>query len=97
MAKRRRPTFMSAFDLASFGAEAWMVIGLRMAKLAAGGPDAMREAHRMVSEKASAAVEAQMAAGMALLGGASHDAAGKKAMAGYRRRVRANRRRLMGL
>ena len=40
-----------AFDLARLGFEAWMVIGLRTAKLAMGGPAAMLEAQRMVAEK----------------------------------------------
>jgi hypothetical protein len=36
-----------AFDLARLGYEAWMVIGLRTAKLAMGGPAAMLEAQRI--------------------------------------------------
>jgi hypothetical protein len=82
------------FDMARFGAEAWMVVGLRMARLAAGGPLAAREAQRMVTEKAAAAVEAQAATGAALMSGASAKTLQRKAMSGYRRRVKANRRRL---
>ena len=92
---RRNPKLGHAFDLARLGADAWMVIGLRLSKLAAGGPAAAFEAQRMVMEKATAALEAQFAAGMALALGATHHAAGRKALAGYRRRVSANRRRLM--
>jgi hypothetical protein len=40
-----------AFGLARPGFETWMVIGLRTAKLAMGGPAAMLEAQRMVAEK----------------------------------------------
>ena len=95
MARTRNPTPSFVFDFARLGAEAWMVVGLRLAKLAAGGPAAALEAQRMVAEKSAAALEAQFAAGMASATGASHHAAASKALAGYRRRVRANRRRLM--
>jgi hypothetical protein len=94
MARARDPSLSFAFDLARLGAEAWIVIGLRLAKLAAGGPAAALEAQRMVAEKSAAAVEAQLAAGLALASGAGHAAAGRKALKRYRRRVRANRRRL---
>ena len=94
MPRKRHSPFGTAWDFAQLGFESWTVIGLRMAKLATGGPAAMAEAQRMVAEKAAAAVEAQFVAGMALAGGATHQTAGRKAMAGYRRRVRANRRRL---
>src|SRR5262249_61743944 len=54
-----------ALDLARLGFEAWMVIGLRTAKLAMDGPAAMLEAQRMVAEKTAAMLEGQAAAGMA--------------------------------
>jgi hypothetical protein len=95
MARKRNPFPSDAFDLARLGAEAWMVVGLRFARLAAGGPAAALEAQRMVAEKSVAALEAQLAASVALMTGASQGVAGRKALAGYRRRVRANRRRLM--
>ena len=95
MPRKRNPSLAQAFGLARFGAEAWMVMGMRAAKIAAGGPAAMLEAQRMVVEKSAAAMEAQFAAALALATGATHHAAGKKALAGYRRRVSANRRRLM--
>lgn len=94
MRSRRNPIIGHAFDLARLGAESWAVIGLRLAKLAAGGPAAAFEAQRMVTEKAIAAVEAQFAAGLAIAAGATHHAAGRKVLAGYRKRVRANRSRL---
>ena len=56
---------------------------------------AMLEAQRMLAEKSAAAFEAQVAAGLALATGARPRTAGRKALAGYRRRVNANRRRLM--
>lgn len=91
---RRDPMLGHAFDLARLGADAWTVVGLRLSKLAAGGPAAAFEAQRMVTEKAMAAVDAQFAAALALASGATHHAAGRTALAGYRRRVNANRRRL---
>jgi hypothetical protein len=94
MHARSKAQIATAFDLARLGMESWMVIGLRMAKFAAGGPPALLEAQRMVMEKAAAAIEAQTAAGLALAGGASHEATGRKVLRGYRKRVRANRRRL---
>ena len=45
-------------DLALAGFEAQRVIALRLAKLAAGGPAADREARRMVTEKIAASTEA---------------------------------------
>ena len=95
MARRRTQFPALALDVARLGAEAWMVMGLRWAKLAAGGPAAGLEAYRMVAEKSAAALDAQLAAAMALTTGAGHAAAGSKALGRYRRRVRANRRRLM--
>lgn len=94
MSGKSHSPFGAAWDFAQLGFESWTVIGLRMSKLAAGGPLAMAEAQRMVTEKAVAAVEAQFNAGMALAAGATHQAVGRKAISGYRRRVRANRRRL---
>ena len=95
MSRKRNASMSYGFDLARLGMESWMVIGLRMAKLAAGGPAATLEAQRMVAEKSAAAVEAQMAAGMAFAAGATSEATQRKVLAGYRRRVRANRARLM--
>jgi hypothetical protein len=84
----------SLFDLARLGMESWLVIGLRMTKLAAGGPASLLESQRMVTEKVAAAVEAQTAAALALAAGVSHHAVGSQAIRGYRKRVAANRRRL---
>ncbi|MDH7795284.1 MULTISPECIES: hypothetical protein [unclassified Beijerinckia] len=75
-----------SFDTAMLVLESQQVIGLRMAKLALGGPAAMHEANRMVSEKGFAFAEA--ATHMAL--GGSTDAMVRK----VRRTVRANRKRL---
>lgn len=82
------------FEAARFGADSHNVIALRMMKLSSGGPNAVQEASRMVSEKVAAFTEAQGALMGALISGSSFDAAAAKAYAPYRRAVRANRRRL---
>ncbi len=74
------------FQLAMLTAEAQQVMWLRMMRLAAGGPGAKREAERMVSEKVTAAG----AAAGRLMTGATADSV----VRGYRRKVRANARRL---
>ena len=73
-------------DLFWLGVEAQQVMWLRTMRIAAGGAAGKREAVRMVSEKVSAAGEA----GMKI-------AAGKGAagvVGSYRKKVKANRRRL---
>jgi len=91
---RNKANIATAFDLARLGMDAWMVIGLRMAKMAAGGPAAWTEAHRMVAEKISAAAQAQTAAALALARGASPESIGRKTVRRYGKKVAANRRRL---
>jgi len=75
------------------GAEASTVIALRSARLAVGGAAAWVEAERMVSEKSAA----HFALGMALVSGSmgtSAEGIARGTVRHYRRRVRANRRRL---
>jgi hypothetical protein len=77
------------FGALALGVDSAWVIWLRTAKLAVGGSAALMEASRMSAEKIAAGLEAQAAAGMAL-------ATGRGAVAGpYRKRVRANRKRLL--
>ena len=73
-------------ELAMLGFEANQVIMLRLMKLGLGGPSANQEAVRMVTEKFAAAALAgrQMALGQPL----------KTVVGGYRKKVRANARRL---
>ena len=80
------PWWKLGVDTTLLAFEAQAVIGLRLAKLAAGGSAAQVEAPRMVSEKIFAAGEAAMQ----IATGASTGAV----VAGYRRKVRANHRRL---
>jgi hypothetical protein len=74
--------------------EAQIVIALRMMRLAS-GQSSHGELYRMASEKPTAWIEAQAAAASALMGGKSA-IAGRKMLAVYQKRVRANRRRLSG-
>jgi len=82
------------FEAAQFGADSQRVIALRMMRLASGGPQAVTEARRMVSEKINAFGVAQTAILSALVTGGSLETAAVKAYAPYRRAVRANSSRL---
>lgn len=94
MPKARSASWMNAgFDAWTLGWEAATVIGLRSAKIAMGGKEAQREAELMVAEKIAATFELQMAMMTGALGG-NPAAATRKTLAHYRRKVRANARRL---
>ena len=82
------PWWKLGVDASMLAMEAQAVIGLRLAKLAAGGTAAQAEAQRMVGEKLLAAGEAAL---LVASGGST-----ARVIAGYRRKVRANRRRLSG-
>jgi hypothetical protein len=93
---RSKKTWLSlSRDAWALGAESAAVIALRSAKLARGGPAAKAESQRMVAEKVEAARQLQVMALTGALGFTAHGAA-KKALKHYRRKVRANRRRLSG-
>ena len=80
------------FDASRLCADAGMVMAFRSWRLMAGGPAASRELERMFSEK----VEAGFELGGALAGGRvkSPEAATRKALSVYGKRVRENQRRL---
>ena len=78
--------FRSWYNLTMLAAESQRVIWLRSMKLAGGGTKAQREARLMMTEKMAAAGHE----GLRLFMGASADSVVK----GYRRRVKANARRL---
>jgi hypothetical protein len=84
---------MSIFAPAMLAYEAQQVIALRMAKLALGGPAAMIEAGRMVTEKVEASARAASLVSAAIMRGAP-DAGADQVVRMLRREVRANRRRL---
>jgi hypothetical protein len=91
---RKRPSWLRlSFDIWRAGLEAQQVIALRLARLARGGASASAETNRMVSEKITAAVEAQQAAATALLTGKAAQIPART-VALYRRKIRANRKRL---
>jgi hypothetical protein len=73
--------------------EAQQVIAMRLTKMALGGPDVQREAELMVSEKLETMAQSSQMMLMAALGG-KHDMGTEKVMQLYRRKVRANRKRL---
>lgn len=80
------------FDASRLWVDAGMVIALRSWRMLAGGPAAASELERMFSEK----VEASFELTGALAGGRVHspEAAARKAISVYGRRVRGNRKRL---
>ena len=82
------------FDAWRFAAEAQQVMTMRMMRFWQCDATAGAEATRMVTEKMAAAAEAQMAASLALLRGQGAAVALARAATPYRRRVRANHRRL---
>ena len=92
---RERQSLRTALELTRLGFDAWTVICLRTFRLGAGGRAASLEAQRMMVEKTATMLEAQAAMAMALTSGSSTRAAARKVIAPYRRRVKANRSRLM--
>jgi hypothetical protein len=80
-------------SMMQLGAEASGVMALRMMKLAAGGAAASAEAERMVAEKVLAAAEVSGRAWASALTGSAH-LTPQRTVTHYRRKVRANRRRL---
>jgi len=75
-------------DIAAANLQAQRVIGLRLIKLAKGGPAAQKEAHQMVSEKLVASAEAAAS----LAGGNSVESVVRH----YRAIMQANEKRLSG-
>lgn len=83
-----------SFQAARLGWEAQSVIALRMMRLATQSAGGQTEARRMVTEKAAALAEAQAAAAAAIIKGAKDHHVAKRVLGVYKKRVRANRRRL---
>jgi hypothetical protein len=79
---------------AGLALEAQGVIAMRLAKIAAGGPDAEAECLLMVKEKFAAASAAQAVATAALVSGESVESAARLALAPIQCRVHANHCRL---
>jgi hypothetical protein len=87
------PNMGLAFQGTMLAIEAQQVIALRLTKMVLGGPAAQKEAELMVSEKLSAMAEGSQMLMLGALGG-KQDMNADKVVALYRRKVRANRRRL---
>lgn len=83
-----------AASMTALGIESSAVIALRLAQAAAGSPRAAKEACRMWSEKIIALGELQTRFFAGELG-TSPSSAAKTTLKHYRRKVAANRRRLM--
>jgi len=83
------------FRLTQTAWDANVVIAMRMMRLASGGALAQREMQRMVAEKGIAIAQAQAAAAPKMVTGGGIAAMQKSACDVYRRKVRANRRRLV--
>ena len=94
MARYRNPWLKLSLNAWSLGLESAAVIGLRTMKLAAGGAAADIESRRMVDEKMRAGLELQTMALTGGLGITPHGATAKT-LSHYRRKVRANQRRLL--
>ena len=91
--KKNPNWFEISMDAWALAAESNMVIAMRMGSLAFGGPKAVSEAERMVSEK----VAANRALGMDLMTGklgSSPEAIMSGSIAHYSKSVVANRKRL---
>jgi hypothetical protein len=91
---RRNPWLGLYMDAWTLGVESSAVVGLRALKIAAGGAAGEAEAQRMISEK----LDAGLALGAkAMTGGLGMTApsAAARTLSHYRRRVRANHRRLI--
>jgi hypothetical protein len=91
---RANPWIGIGFDAWRLGLEASTVIGMRTLKIAQGGAAGEAEAERMVSEKIKAGMALQSLAFTGGLG-LTPASASARTLALYRRKVSANRRRLM--
>jgi hypothetical protein len=89
----RNPWMRAGFAAWSLGIEASTVIMLRTMKIASGGAAAEREIYQMITEKIEAGIDLQTKAMTGELG-FTPESATNKTLSHYRRKVRANRRRL---
>ena len=93
MSRRANPWMSLGFDAWMLGVESSAVIARRTMQAAFGAPGAADEASRMVAEKFDAAFAWQKLAFTGSLG-LHPAAAASRTVSHYRRRVRANNRRL---
>ncbi|MDQ7248885.1 hypothetical protein [Dongia sedimenti] len=93
MIMRRNAWLFAGYDLWVLGMESAAVMTMRGLKVAAGGAAAEAEMQRMVSEKVQAGLDLQAAALRGALGSTMPELVSKTTKH-YRKRVRANHRRL---
>jgi hypothetical protein len=86
--------FAAWMDGLRYGMEVQQIIAARLVRLGRADMAASFEATEMVTEKMAAFLEGQAAAALALARGASMGTALTRAHRPYRKRVRANHRRL---
>ncbi|HUZ33111.1 MAG TPA: hypothetical protein VMV19_13565 [Xanthobacteraceae bacterium] len=82
------------FRTMRLGWDAQNVVALRMLRMASGGPRARAELNRMVAEKVAAGAEADLAATTAVIAGSEDHVVAGKVLRVFKKRVRANKRRL---
>ena len=87
------PVAQLSFDTLHLGGEALSLIGLRLFKMATGGVPAVSEALRMIPEKITALIDAQVLIAASILSGRPDLALGR-VVALYRDRVSDNEQRL---
>ncbi|HWF01272.1 MAG TPA: hypothetical protein VG248_15845 [Caulobacteraceae bacterium] len=87
------PLMSLSLDAWRLALDSWSVITLRTAGAMSGEQGQAAEASLMVTEKAQALIDAQFLIARSVMSGEAHLAA-PRALALYRRRVQANRRRL---
>jgi hypothetical protein len=88
------PLFAMSFQAARFGLEMQSIMALRLMRLMDGGASARSEARRDVSEKRAALAEAQTAATTISINNGNNPKVGKTVSSVYKKRGRANKRRL---
>ena len=86
--------FALSLQTAKLSWEAQGVMALRVMRMAAQPAHSQTEARRMVTEKVAALAEAQGAAAAVAMKGGKNARVAKKVLGVYKKRVRANRRRL---
>jgi hypothetical protein len=95
--RARNPWLGVAFDAAQMATEAQQVIWLRLMKVSSGARDVRDEIRLMTGEKPAAFLDAHVAAASAFASGSKDHVAARRALAVYRKKVRANLRRLRRL
>src|SRR5215204_2210898 len=89
------PVAQLSCEALRLGCEAYSLIGLRLFKLATGGVPAVSEALRMMPEKITALIDAQILVAASVMSGRPDDLALGRVVALYRERVSDSEQRLI--